>query len=155
MSDNGDGRRAKFNVVEAQSFVLRAPDGTKRAVLGTAEDQASLTLLDGAEQQLISLNIKSDRPSIEFLDENGLVRLDVALAFDGSPSIDLTDGGPYGSFTVGISPDSGGANIFILDEEGVQRVGFSLENGTQMDFYDEKGKCVFSAPTKDHDHKST
>ena len=157
MSDNGDGKIAKFDEVEAESFVLRAPDGTKRAVLGLADDKAFLTLLDAKERPRISLTLGSsfpvaphnlDLPRIELLDENGLVRLGFGLSVNGDPSMIMSDSGQNGTFVVGISPDEGGVNISITDEEGMSRVNFSLEEGTRMEFFNEAGKCIFSAPAK-------
>ncbi len=171
MSDNGDVLRGKFDVVEAQSFVLRAPDGTKRAVLGMADEKVFLALLDGEEQHRMALVLTDGTPSIQFIDEgrlarvavvldsqgtpkitlydeNGLVRVAVALDSDGTPGINLYDESQNACLTVAILPDGGGANIRITDENGTERVFLTLIEGTHMEFFDGTGKCIFSAPAK-------
>lgn len=148
MSDNGDALRGTFDVVEAQSFVLLAPDGTKRAVLGMADDKVFLALLDGDEQHRIALVLTDDVPSVQLLDKNGLVRVAVALDSEGTPGITLNDEFGNAGLIMAILPNGGGPGILISDENGTQRVFLTLIEGTHMEFLDETGKCIFSAPAK-------
>lgn len=120
------------DIIAAQQFVLRGPDGTVRGVWGTDKDGAlRLVLQDSQGRPRTKLNLLSDGSSgLTFSDSGGHPRAVFAFLPNQSSSIVLADPNGHTRVVLGVN-EEGGATVVFADRAGATRAGLGVDrNGS-------------------------
>lgn len=142
-------------IVEAEQFVLKARDGTKRGIIevvdnGDAQGTAQVTLLGRGRGQSSLYAHENGASGLKLTDANGKLRLWINLQPpDGSPSVVLRDEEGEQKIVAHVSP--GGANSISLHGRDGNSGIILLNPGDptpMLRFFDRDGKPVLEMPKR-------
>ena len=115
-------------VVAAEQYVLRDPEGLPRGLWGTDEDGAMRLLFqDKGGQPRLRLSLLEDGGAgISLIDSAGHNRAVIALLPDQAVSVVLADGNGKTRTVFGLSPD-GSSSLVFADGSGVNRASMGVD----------------------------
>ena len=115
-------------IVAAEQYVLRDPEGLPRGLWGTDEDGAMRLLFqDKGGQPRLRLSLLEDGGAgISLIDSAGHNRAVIALLPDQAVSVVLADGNGKTRTVFGLSPD-GSSSLVFADGSGVNRASMGVD----------------------------
>ena len=141
------GQRGASTTVEAEKFVFRGRDGTKRAELAAADKGAALAFFDKAGKPRLVLDLADDRNvGLELFGSDGKVHLELQVDSDGSASLSEYRAGDDANPAVHIVTEKNGDSIVALfDKRHVFRLGLAAtaDNHVDLSVRDAEGKSIF------------
>jgi len=84
------GESRSSRTVEADAFVLRAPDGSVRAKLDTNNGSTELLFFNDAGQSRVAIKAGQEGESLEMLSDSGELLATVSVALQKSPKLSPT-----------------------------------------------------------------
>ena len=116
-------------IVAAEQYVLRDPEGLPRGLWGTDEDGAMRLLFqDKAGQPRLRLSLLEDGGAgISLIDSAGHNRAVIALLPDQAVSVVLADGNGKTRSVFGLAPD-GNSTLIFADRSGVTRASLGVDS---------------------------
>ena len=115
-------------IVAAEQYVLRDPEGLPRGLWGTDEDGAMRLLFqDKGGQPRLRLSLLEDGGAgISLIDSAGHNRAVIALLPDQAVSVVLADGNGKTRTVFGLTPD-GSSSLVFADGSGVNRASMGVD----------------------------
>ncbi len=105
--------QAPARVLQAESFVLRGPDGKQAASLGLVQGRPALALYDAAGRLRVALAVEAEGALLNFFTDHGTPRLVAGQRGDGSLLVlHDGDGAPRAAIAV---RDASGPSLYLLD----------------------------------------
>jgi hypothetical protein len=134
--------------LEAQSFILKDPQGRTRASLGFRSDGTpGFALLDAASHVRLALDIGPDgAPGVNLYSPTGRLQAALAVRPDGAPALGLFDGQAQVRVSLDLSHDEKAPGLSLYDDAGTMRAALAVrpDQTSALGLFDGRGEVIVS-----------